>query len=367
MGDPSGNVAELSVVFAARGGFANTRKGIECLLGQSISPRIELIVVSDSPELLREIECFVMSSERLARCDFLLHLGEDLADDRIRGVTKATAPLVVFAEDHAFPDRNWAEEMVAAFRSSPHVLAAAPVLLNPNPESAVSRAQWFLTHGLFERGGPADRFEGCEHLPWHATAYRSEMLMAEIGGGHVDLFRAEAFLQEKLCQAHPAGRLVRCMRTRTNHFNMSRLCPALLLAFHGGRIFGAVRAKRSGWGLAASVARSSAFPLIALLKVLRTAPILWDRSSWLRTAAHVPVALLLAFVHAMGEAVGTCFGMGTSAGAYAKLEYNRVGCLLPAERQLLVSTAEESPATVQGGVGVTDESCESTRIGEGRT
>ena len=129
--------AELSVVFAARGGLDNCRKTIESLLAQTIAPHIELIVTSDNADLVREIEEFVLSSGCFSRCQFLLQAGEDLASDRRIAATQAIAAVVAFAEDHSFPERNWAEELVAAFASSEHILAAAPLLLNPNPASAV--------------------------------------------------------------------------------------------------------------------------------------------------------------------------------------------------------------------------------------
>jgi hypothetical protein len=120
---------------------------------------------------------------------------------------------------------------------------------------------------------------------------------------------------------------------------MSRLYPALLLAFHGGKIFAAVRAKQRGWGFLLRIARTLLFPVVAILKLLRTAPLLRDRSSWLRTLSNFSVASLLAFVHAMGEAVGMCFGIGRSERAYGTLEFNRSQYLRPVDRHLLLSTA----------------------------
>ena len=340
MAKNSETAADLSVVFAARGGLDSCRKTIESLLAQTIAPHIELIVTSDNAELLREIEEFVLSSGCFSRCQFLLQAGEDLASDRRIAATQAIASVVAFAEDHSFPERNWAEELVAAFASSEHILAAAPLLLNPNPASAVSRAQFLLNHGLRERGIEAERFMDCQDLPWHGTAYRTDIFTAITHDDGVALLQAEAFLQNAIHHAHPAARFVRCTRTWTHHVNMSRLYPALLLAFHGGRIFGAVRTTQQGWGFPARIARSLLFPVVAVLKVLRTAPLLWDRSSWLRTFSTFSVASLLALVHAMGEAVGTCFGMGRSKRSYATLEFDRRHCLRPTERHLLFSASQ---------------------------
>lgn len=330
--------ADVSVVFAARGGLENNRKTIESLLAQTIAPRVELIVTCDNAELLREIQGIVSSSGCFSRCEFLLQHGKDVAMDRSIAATKATAAVIAFAEDHSFPERNWAEELMAAFASSTNVLAAAPLLLNPNPDSAVSRSQFLLNHGVPDRGIDSERFEDCNGLPWHSTAYRTDIFKAETRDGGVELLQAEAFLQEHIRLAHPAARFVRCRRTCAHHVNMSRLYPALLLAFHGGRIFAAVRTKQRGWGFLVRITRSLLFPAVAVLKLLRTAIILWDRSSWLRTISNFSVASLLAFVHALGEAVGTCFGIGSSEATYPALESNRSRYLRPVERHLLVST-----------------------------
>jgi hypothetical protein len=331
----------LSVVFAVRGGFANARKAVECLLAQTIAPRIELIVVSNDPEILRAIESFLPAGGCFSRSEFVLHAGRDLASDRIRGAREAVGGLIAFTEDHSFPAAHWAEEIVAAFGSSKHVLAAAPLLRNPNPATAIGSAHFLLNHGVNEGGRSAGRFEDCEHLPWHGTVYRRDVFLSAIGGGHVELLQAESFLQETVRRSHPAARFVRCPRTWMNHVNMSRLRPALLLAFHGGRIFGAVRADMRHWGYGIRIARSALFPLVAVLAIWRKAALLRDRSSLLRTCGRMTVAVPLAFFHALGEAVGTCFGMGESDRAFADFEYDRSRFVVPAERHILFSDATE--------------------------
>ncbi len=330
---------DVSVVFAPQGGLANNQKTIESLLVQTIAPRIEVIVISEKAELLRDIEEFILECGSFSRCEFLLQPGNTAASGRRNAALKATAPVVAFVEDHSFPEPNWAEEIRAAFASSPHILAAAPLLLNPNPDSAVSRAQFLLNHGFRERGIEAERFEDIRYLPWHGTAYRTDIFRTETRDSGVALLQAEVFLQDAIRHAHPGARFVRCGRTRSHHVNMSRLYPAMLLAFWGGRIFGAVRTRQQGWGFFVRFARSLLFPVIAVLKLFRTASLLRDRSSWLRTFTNFSTAVLLAFAHAIGEAIGTCFGLGHSERAYAALEFNRANLLRPGERHILFSNA----------------------------
>ena len=346
--------ADLSVVFAVRGTFANNRKTLECLCAQTIAPSIELIVVSNDAELLRKVEDFVSSSGCFSRCTFLFRAGGDMARDRMLATAEATAAAVAFAEDHAFPERNWAEELATAFALSKNTLAAAPLILNLNPESAVSRAQFLVTHGWHQGGHSSERFEDCADLPWHSTAYRRDVFAAETSEGGVEIFQAESFLQERIRRSHPDARLVQCTHTSTHHGNMSRLYPALIFAFHGGRLFGALRCRQRGWGLGSRIARSCLFPVVAVLSVCRTTPILWDRCSWPRTISNVLLTFPIAFFHAMGEAIGTCCGVGESERAYATYEYNRARLIRAADRSLFLSSDEAPPiachheATVAG-------------------
>ena len=319
--------ADLSVVFAVRGTFANNRKTLECLCAQTIAPSIELIVVSNDAELLRKVEDFVSSSGCFSRCTFLFRAGGDMARDRM---------------------------LATAFALSKNTLAAAPLILNLNPESAVSRAQFLVTHGWHQGGRSSERFEDCADLPWHSTAYRRDVFAAETREGGVEIFQAESFLQERIRRSHPDARLVQCTHTSTHHGNMSRLYPALIFAFHGGRLFGALRCRQRGWGLGSRIARSCLFPVVAVLSVCRTTPILWDRCSWPRTISNVLLTFPIAFFHAMGEAIGTCCGVGESERAYATYEYNRARLIRAADRSLFLSSDEAPPiachheATVAG-------------------
>jgi hypothetical protein len=129
---------------------------------------------------------------------------------------------------------------------------------------------------------------------------------------------------------------------------MSRLFPALRFAFHGGRVFGAERNRRMQWSLLERVGRSVLFPVVAVLKIWRSAGILWDENSLCRTAATFAAAVPIAWCHALGEAVGVCWGQGRSAIAYSGFEVQRGPLLRARERQLLRAdrlgaTAGESP------------------------
>jgi hypothetical protein len=70
---------------------------------------------------------------------FLLNHASELAGARLLAAHEATAEIITIAEDHSFPDPNFASELLEVFDSFPEVLAASPLVHNPNPETAVSR------------------------------------------------------------------------------------------------------------------------------------------------------------------------------------------------------------------------------------
>ena len=324
----------LSVVFAARRSLASIQSALECLLSQTAAPRIELILSADSPELLREAEDFLAPRSRFAQSRFLLHHTLNLARARALSVAETTGDVVAFSEDHCFPEPNWAEELLAAFESSANIQAAAPVMLNPNPETAVSRVQFvfFFSH---HRKHPSvrPRFANTPSLPAHNTAYRRDVLTEVLGD---DSLLAEAFLQEAINTNRPQARLVHCTHTCLGHVNMSRLYPAMRHAFLGGRIFGSQRVSLLGWGPATKILRFVLFPLVPLIVIRRSAPLLRDKASLAGTVSNFSTAWILKTIHAFGESIGTCFGLGRAADAYADLECDRGRFVRPAERHLLL-------------------------------
>jgi len=118
---------------------------------------------------------------------------------------------------------------------------------------------------------------------------------------------------------------------------MSRLPPAIGHAFYGGKIFGAERARWRQWGYVERVVRASLFPVIAMMKMMRSADVLADDPSIFRVIGNVVAACPIVLAHALGEALGTCFGKGHSGENYAVYEVNRSCFLRKADRRFLAA------------------------------
>jgi len=325
----------LAVIFAVRGRLSNVQKTLDCLITQTAADRIDLVVSANTPALLQEVEEYVLSRGVLANPRFLLHQTPELATARLLAAKQVSAEILTLAEDHCFPEANFAEELLGVFDSSAEILAAAPVIHNPNPGSAVSRAYFLLAHGILNPAPGSCRTEEAAGLPWHNTTYRRAAFLA--AAREVGLVQAEGLLQAEIRRHHPDARFVHCHHTVLRHVNISKLVPAFRHAFHGGRIFGAERAKYTRWGWVTRLQRVVLFPLVALLKMLRCASLLLDRASFSRTLTNIATACLLALAHALGEATGIASGIGKSATYYTDLDYDRARFLNPAERHLLFS------------------------------
>jgi hypothetical protein len=204
----------------------------------------------------------------------------------------------------------------------------------------VSRVQFLLFFGRHRKDSSSrSRFENADRLPTHNTAYRRDALVEVL---HEVSFLAEGFLQEKIRADRPTARFVHCTRTTLEHVNMSRLCPAVRQAFWGGRIFGGERARQMGWRLASKAVRFLLFPFVPLIVIQRFASLLCDKASLAKTASNFWTAWTLQLVHAFGESIGICFGLGPVANAYADTECDRRRFVRPAERYILLSLQDSS-------------------------
>src|SRR5262245_17315651 len=102
----------LSVVLATRERYSSIRKTISCLRAQTACEQIELVIVAPSWSGLdldeRQVNDFG---------DYqVVEIGrfESIGRANAEGIRHAKAPVVALAEDHCFPDPQWAERLIAS-------------------------------------------------------------------------------------------------------------------------------------------------------------------------------------------------------------------------------------------------------------
>ena len=245
--------------------------------------------------------------------------GTPLPEGRAAGARAATAPLVFFAETHAFPSPGWAEAVLAAFASGPWQVVASS-FANANPVGAVSWAGFILDYASFADELPPGEIATA---PIHkGTFLRSDLLSfgerlpAVLSAGD-ELPLGLAALRRRVW-FEPAARI--------EHLN----APTLALWLRGrtliGFLIGANRAAR--WTPLRRALYFVLAPLIGPLLVWRIVPVVrcmartrtLPRGLW-------PAIVAGAFARAAGEAVAYALGPVPSLHARAD-EYELAESLL---------------------------------------
>ena len=323
---------KLSAVLVICGPFHSSEKVMRCLVAQSCVSDIELIVATDTKVNLGALEPYL---ERFGAVQQILGDVRFLPHLRAACAMRARAPYVAFCEDHSFPEPTWAAELIGAFEGDERVVAAAPVMVNPNSVHPVSRAQFAA---FFARAG-RDRWSRGNHvvsnLPWHNSAYRADVLRT-FGADLGHEFEVEGFLQDRIARAMPGSVFVLAARTTIHHVNVSVLLPACRHGFVGGRIFAAVRSARLRWSMLRRVMHAMVSPLVPVVRLARDRQLLNATVTSPLDAVNLWLhAYALALCHAAGEATGFLFGAVDQVPIYSNFECRRARFVRTADVKLL--------------------------------
>jgi len=308
----SSRTPALSVILATPGEFGAIRKTLTHLAAQTALSEMELVLVASTRAALQPDERMLALFPRHQ----IIEVGDfgPLGAANAAGVRAASAHIVALAEDHCFPDPEWAEHLIRAHEGP--WTAIGPAVRNANPSSVVSWADLFIGYGPWLE--PVDQRD-VDFLPGHNSSYKRAVLLS-FGDRLDDLLNVETVLHWELrAQGH---RLRLEPGARVAHTNFSLWSSWLPVSFLNGRAFAAER--RKGMSLLARTAYVVGGPLIPFVRAARTA-----RSA--RTAALraefircLPAMLVALTVDALGQMVGYALGGGEAGGRLSRYECYRV-------------------------------------------
>ncbi len=311
--------ADLSVVLAASGGYPAVQLTVSHLRQQSIASSIELILVGFEGPL--DVPPQVRDSFHSVQTIALPHQ-VSIAEANARGVRIATAPVVAFSEDHAFPQPGWAEALVSAHRS-PHAVVG-PAVVNANPASMVSWCDFLVGYGPWMEptaAGPRP------FLPGHNSSYKRDVLLA-LGDRLPEMLESETVLHFQLAAGGHSLWLE--PRARLAHVNFSLLSVWFPVQFHCGRVFGGFRA--ANWPLPRKLLYAAASPLIPWVRLARCLPLILRQPSLL---GILPLLACGLAVDGIGQFVGYLAGPGESPALLSGYEYNRIRFVTQTDREAL--------------------------------
>ncbi len=292
---------QISAILYAPLGLLSVRKTISHLQSQS-GVEIELVLLQPegSPEPAEDLAPLTVQAVSVPR-------GLTTAECWALGVKMARSPVVVFTEDHCFPEPGWAEALVEAHREEKWY-AVGPAAENANDSTLLSRADMLMSFldPLTNPEGPAPALMG------HNTSYKKSVLEALPVETLISGLRCELLL-------HSSWGPDRCLHlpdARVRHVNISKPLPFLLHKFTGGVVFGAERCARwSALKRAVYLGGSCAIPALRLQRILtRLSPLGPARKNHLR--ASWPWLIPALILHAAGEALGYLLGPAVSPPFY---------------------------------------------------
>lgn len=314
----------LSVVLVTPDTFENQRVTLRHLRAQSIHDRIEIVLVGPSAALdIEEAAIEGFSAYRVVEIGVLRSNAHGLA----AGAGAASAPVVVFGEDHCFPAPGWAEALVAAHAEGHAVVG--PVFRLANPESAVSCADFMMTYGPWLDPLPAGERD---HLPGHNSAYKRDLLIA-YGDRLESMLEAESVLHWDLkSKGHtlflePAAVVY--------HFNFSRFGPLVTTHFHLSRAFAAHRFEGSGLSAVRRIGYALGTPLLPAVRLRRALLDMRRLPDDQKPRGAVGMLVAALGASALGEAIGYTLGPGTAARRVSEYEYHRERHMTESDRELL--------------------------------
>jgi glycosyl transferase family 2 len=317
----SGATPALSVILATWDDFSSVRETVVRLARQTIVQRIELVLVCPSRAQLRLEERLVAGFAGITVVDG----GPIETHGRANalGVRRASAEVVALAEDHCFPDPEWAAHLVR--RHAESWAAVGPAVRNGNPDTWVSWADLFIGYGPWLEPVPAGE---APFLPGHNTSYKRRVLLG-YGERLEAMLGAETLLHWDL-RAH-GERLFLEAGARVAHTNFSRWRSWLPVQFLSGRSFAGAR--RSGMSPRRRAVYVAGSPLIPLVRLVRLAGAARGTRLRLRFVGALPALAVGLALDALGQMTGYAFGAGESHRKLARYEFRRIDHITPRDRR----------------------------------
>lgn len=314
----------LSAILVTPGTFEAIRKTTRHIREQNVRDRIEVVIVVPSKEELQldQVDLEGFWGWQIVEVGEIDNLGPATA----AGIRQARGPVVVYAEEHAFPAPGWGEALIEAHKGPWTVVG--PALRNANPDTMISWAALFLDFGAWVAPGEPGR---AMELPAHQSSYKRDAVLA-LGALLDRLLESEGNLHRKLVA--DGHRLYFEPAAQTSHLNVSRFADMLRGQFQNCREFAGNRAALENWSWIRRIIYFWGSPLIPLLRGSRVLGQIRRTGLNRRLLPRILPSLIAGLVAAaVGETVGYVAGKGDSSQKRITFELDRLRHTSEKDRQ----------------------------------
>lgn len=302
----------MSVILTTPDNYKTIKKTLSHLKEQTVRDALEIIIVSPSRETLKldEDSLTGFHGHKIVEYGTIASIGRANA----AGIREATADVVVLAEDHCFPENDWAEKLIAAHQGS--WVAVGPAVKNANPRSVVSWADLFIGYGPWLL--PTTSRE-MDFLPGHNSSYKRGTLLA-YGDELEPMMESETVLHWDL--RGKGEKLFLESSAVVAHTNFSLWSSWLSVQFYNGRVFAGARVREMSF--LKKMVFTFGSPLIPFVRLARIAAPIRSASLLARFLQSLPTIFLGLTLDGIGQMIGYAFGSGNSVLKTAKYEFHRI-------------------------------------------
>jgi hypothetical protein len=323
MKEASGTLADLTVVLVCPGGRRALHRTLVALAAQTIAHRIEMIVVSPDDDYA------VAERQLVARFQGFRAVKDSAIDNVDRAVARTLlegqAPIVASIEDHAYPDPDWAEHVLAAYGED--TVAVGSAVINANPRASLSWSNQLIA---YHQWSPATPEGDIAWLPLHNCSYRRAAL-EPFRATLAELFNREGDILIRLKSSGGPFRFAQ--RAFIRHLNPSRLGATARLRFDAGRLTAANRWRDENWGMLKRLSYAVLGPLIPIVRYRRMRREIFGNPAQTHVSERRHgLALLIGLVFdGAGQIAGFLSGPGGARDRLARFEMDRIMHLNPAD------------------------------------
>ncbi|MBW4495136.1 MAG: glycosyltransferase [Oscillatoria princeps RMCB-10] len=323
----SSHTPQMSVIIATPDTFKTIQKTLSYLRAQTVKEQLEIVIVAPSKDQLGLDESELQDFFKFQ----VVEVGPipSVAFANAAGVRHASAPVVAFAETHAFPNPEWAEALIEAHKQ-PRA-AVGPAMVNGNPDSAISWASFLIAYSRWMEPVEAGTIED---LPGHNSCYKREILLEKYGDKLDTLLETESILHWDLRSS--GYELYLEPRAKTQHLNPTLPASFLGELFYYGRLFAAARAQH--WSFFRRLVYTVSSPLIPLVRIRHTLPNVRRAKQHYKLPRFVWPPIIAGLIAAsVGEMLGYALGAGNAMEQMKEYEYHRERHLAERDRPAAAS------------------------------
>lgn len=261
MADKKDSRPSLSAVVVIPDIYETVRKTMDYLKAQTAVDKVEIVFVGPSTQ---QLELDVSELTNFHSWQFIgIPRVITISRSYCVGIRNARSPVVVLCEDHAFPEAHWAELLIKDHEEQ--WVVVGPSMRNANPESLVSRADFYQAYGAWAY--PMVR-KAMESLPAHNSSYKKDILL-QFDNQLEDFMEAE-YLLHRLLRSKGYELLLEG-GTYTAHVNFISTFSSwsywFKKRFYAGRQYASTWSR--SWSLARRVVFTMATPLIPFIRLWR--------------------------------------------------------------------------------------------------